>query len=120
MKIMDLPQEIVIWRIIPSIRKEFVLGLKKKGLSQKNIADRLNVTPAAISHYVNNKRAQTSVIFNAKSRAEIKKSVEKIAKSEDPKIGLQEISHVTEFCRRQRILCSNCDIRKSNCDICFG
>ncbi len=117
---MDLPQEIVVWRIIPAIRKEFVFGLKQKGLSQKKIATYMNITPAAVSQYVNKKRAQTNIIFNEKSRQEIARAIEHIAATEDPKIALQELSRVTEFCRRQRILCSNCDIRKSNCDICFG
>ena len=117
---MDLPQEVVIWRILPALRKEFVLGLKKKGFSQKLIAQKLHVTPAAISQYMSNKRANARVSFNEKSRIEIAKSIERISTSDDPKIALQELSRVVEFCRRERILCANCDIRKSACDICFG
>ncbi len=117
---MNLPQEVVVWRIIPSLRKEFVLGLKKKGLSQKEIAEKLDITAAAVSQYMNNKRATSVVIFNTKSRREIQKAIDRIATVSNAKTGMQELSRVIEYCRRQRVLCANCDIRKNDCDICFG
>ena len=117
---MNLPQEVVVWRVIPSLRKEFVLGLKKKRLSQKEIAAKLGITAAAVSQYMNNKRATSIVAFNAKSRVEIQKAVDRIAKTSRAKTSMQELSRVIEYCRRQRVLCPTCDIRKNNCDICFG
>lgn len=117
---MNLPQEVVVWRLLPAIRKEFVLGLKAKGYAQKDIAKKLNITPAAVSQYLSRKRANTRITLNESSRKEIRASIEIIAQSTHPKIALQELSRVVEYCRRQRILCAQCDIRKEACDICFG
>ncbi len=50
------PQEIEAWYVLPLIRKELAMAMKKEGLGQKEIAKLLGVTEAAVSQYVNNKR----------------------------------------------------------------
>ena len=54
---MELPQEIELWYVIPAIRKQLVIELKRKGLKQKAIAPILGITEAAISQYNRDKRA---------------------------------------------------------------
>ena len=51
------PQEIEVWYVLPAIRKELVVTLKEKNLTQKKIAEFLNITEAAVSQYIKQKRA---------------------------------------------------------------
>ncbi len=51
-----MPCEIVVWYLLPVIRKELAGRLKEKGLTQNEIAKRMGVTPAAVSQYLNSKR----------------------------------------------------------------
>ena len=52
-----MPQEIATWYIIPAIRREFVKEMISQGLSQRQAADRLGLTEAAVSNYMKDKRA---------------------------------------------------------------
>jgi predicted transcriptional regulator len=52
-----LRPELEHWYVVPFLRKTIVQFLKLKGLSQKDIAFLLGITPPAISQYLNNKRA---------------------------------------------------------------
>ena len=54
---MKVPCEIILWHILPAIRKEFARGLMKNyGLNQKQVAELLGITPAAVCQYLSNKR----------------------------------------------------------------
>ncbi len=52
------PQEIEVWYILPALRREIAMKLKSKNYSQKDIAKLMDITPAAVSQYVHNKRAK--------------------------------------------------------------
>ena len=54
---MKLPCEKAIWYVLPQIRADLARELVKGGLSQKEAAERLGVTPAAVSQYMSRKRA---------------------------------------------------------------
>ena len=67
-----------MWKVFPVIRKEIVCCMKKDfGLTQKEIAKRLGITPAAVSQYKCHKRAKID-INNKKLLDEIYKSTKKI------------------------------------------
>ena len=51
------PQEIEVWYVLPAIRSELAKAMKRLKLSQKAIAGHLGITEAAVSQYVNRKRA---------------------------------------------------------------
>lgn len=52
-----IPCEEVIWNVLPVIRKEFSRSLiRNYDLNQKQIAEILNITPAAVCQYFSNKR----------------------------------------------------------------
>jgi uncharacterized protein len=54
---MKVPCEIILWHILPAIRKEFARGLMKNyGLNQEQVAELLGITPAAVCQYLSNKR----------------------------------------------------------------
>ncbi len=47
-----LPEEIVVERLLPTLRVELARDLSDRGLTQADIADRLGVTQAAVSNYL--------------------------------------------------------------------
>ncbi len=52
------PQEIEVWYILPALRREIAMKLKESGMTQKDIAAIMDITPAAVSQYIHNKRAK--------------------------------------------------------------
>jgi predicted transcriptional regulator len=54
---MKAPCEKVFWHVLPGIRKEISITLMKNyGLNQKQVAELLGMTPAAVCQYLSNKR----------------------------------------------------------------
>lgn len=52
-----IPCEYIVWNILPSIRKELTKSLmKNNGLNQKQVAELLELSSAAVSQYLSNKR----------------------------------------------------------------
>jgi predicted transcriptional regulator len=61
-RLMKVPCEIILWHILPAIRKEFARGLMKNhGLNQKQVAELLGITPAAVCQYLSDKRGYYNV-----------------------------------------------------------
>ncbi len=59
---MKAPCEIIMWYILPSIRKEIAKAMiKNHGLNQKEAAKRLGITDAAISQYLSAKRGKVKI-----------------------------------------------------------
>jgi predicted transcriptional regulator len=124
---MELPQEVELWYVVPSIRKALVTELKKHDLKQKDIAPLLGITEAAVSQYMRDKRA--SACYDAFQQeplsSEIKKAADNILKNgaDDSSIAMKEITRLCKLIKDNKIIC---DIhRKQNpgvgkCDICFG
>ena len=57
-----LPCELAIWETIPIIRKEIACCLVRDfGLTQKEAARLIGITPAAVSQYKCNKRAKKEI-----------------------------------------------------------
>jgi predicted transcriptional regulator len=98
---MNLPQEIEVWYIIPAIRRELAKAMLKKGLKQKDVADRLGVTDAAISQYLKSKRA-SEVRFDSAMREEIEKSAERIMKGGN---AMKEVQCIVRLCRMKGLVC---------------
>ncbi|MBU0763173.1 MAG: helix-turn-helix domain-containing protein [Candidatus Altiarchaeota archaeon] len=57
---MKLPCEDALWYTLPKIRADLAKELVSKGLSQKDVAEKLGVTPSAISQYLHKKRGDSS------------------------------------------------------------
>lgn len=98
-----LPHEIEVWYIIPAIRKELAKVLKEEqGLSQKQIASILHISPAAVSQYLNEKRAK-EVRFNGEIKSLIKSSANRLALN--PPRFTQEITRLTQNIRNCEFIC---------------
>ena len=75
-----LPQEVEVWYLIPSLRKEFTrIFIKEHKMNQKEAAKVLGVTESAVSQYLKSKRAN-EIKFSKEEIKEIKKSVERTVK----------------------------------------
>ena len=129
-----LPQEIEVWYILPSIRKELAVGMMEKGYKQKHIAKILGITEAAISQYKSSKRA-SFVDLTDGIKKRIAEIVEKVssrcppeafdAKNESCNYSqkrYQEIQKLLDISRDERLVC---DIHRklcgadSKCVLCF-
>ena len=76
-----MPQELAVWYVIPTIRRELSSALLKKGLSQKRIAKILGVTEAAVSQYLKSKRA-SAIKLTKDEKTKLAKTADKILKDE--------------------------------------
>jgi predicted transcriptional regulator len=94
---MKTPCEIIVWNIVPTIRKEFTKNLiEKHGLNQRKVADKLGINESAVSRYLSGKRGILE-ITDDEILDEIKISANKIAKENGTKV-------IEEICRICRLL----------------
>jgi predicted transcriptional regulator len=92
---MKTPCEIIVWNIVPMIRKEFAKNLiENHGLNQRKVADKLGITESAVSRYVSGKRGSLEITDNEILK-EIKISSNKIV-AED---GSTVIEETCRICR---------------------
>lgn len=123
---MELPQEIELWYVVPSIRKALVTELKKHNIKQKDIAPLLGITESAVSQYMKDKRA--SCCYESFQQEPLKGEIESSARTildqedPDPAVAMREIARLCRIIKEKKIIC---DIhRKQNpnlgkCDICY-
>lgn len=112
------PQEIEVWYILPAVRREIVIVLKKDGLSQKKIAEWLNVSAPAISQYIKDKRAK-GVTFPSDVQSFIEAAAKRI---KDKTTAYQEIQAIVAFIKETKALCrihEHFDSELEGCDICY-
>ena len=106
----NLPQEIEVWYIIPAIRKEFAkLLTEKHKLTFDKTGNILGVSKAAISQYINKKRA-SMLKFPSEIKKEIEKSAEIIVKNEN--LAVREIIRILNLMKKMKCSCGVC--RKYN------
>ena len=94
---MKTPCEIIVWKVVPIIRKEFAKNLiKNHDLTQRKVANKLGITEAAVSRYVSGKRGLLE-ISDDEILKEVKESAKRIAKENGPTV-------IEETCRICRLL----------------
>jgi len=117
----QMPQEIEVWYIIPALRRELTKSMiNGHNLTQKQIAELMDLTEAAVSQYIHSKRAK-EVVFSEAILKEIKASAQRII--ENPDLLLQEMLRLTKLTAVKHVMC---DLHKKydatlpeNCEICF-
>lgn len=115
-----MPQELDVWYLLPAIRKELVrVFIKENGISQKEAAEIIGVTGAAVSQYLKSKRA-SEIKFSEEAKKEIRKTGEKILKDRE-----NIARHIYTLSMKLRNMKCLCKIHKSqdksvpvNCDLC--
>ena len=112
------PQEIEVHYIIPAIRKELSLELKNLGLDQKNIAEKLGVSEAAISQYISGKRA-CDICLTTNILKELKISAKRMINNS---LFVEELQLLLKLARKERLVCKigqNKGCAPKNCEACF-
>ena len=118
-----MPQEIEVRYILPAIRRELArIFIQEHKLSQKEAAQVLGLTEAAVSQYQHSKRAK-EIVFSDKVVNEIRVSSDRILADRANKQRLiAEMYRITNLTTVKQILC---DIHRSqskeleHCNICF-
>ena len=65
---MKTPCEVVVWYVLPTIRRELAKELVDTyGMKQSQVAKMFGVTDAAISQYLKNKRGSSTIIEESKN-----------------------------------------------------
>lgn len=113
------PQEVEVWYVLPTIRKEIAKVMKDLGLDQKTIAKHLGVTEAAISQYFSNKRG-FDVGLEKDTLGLIRKSAENIINNnsnivKETQILLKSMWKSEEICKIHH---AAEDVPKG-CGVCF-
>ena len=111
------PQQVELNYLIPSLRKELAVAMKNLGLSQREIANRLILTEAAVSQYFNEKRAGT-VKFNDNILSNIKE----VAKTINNKNFHVEMHNLVKLSLHENVTCGVCiDVAHTSntCKVCF-
>lgn len=100
---MKIPCEIVVWYLLPTIRKEVARELVSvHGFTQSKVAKVFGVTDAAVSQYLKNKRGDYDVVLNNPGYALVQEEISAAA-SRIANTG-------TEFSQE---LCNICLVAKS-------
>ena len=131
-----MPQEVEVWYVIPSIRRELALAMIDKGRTQKSIAKMLGVTEPAVTQYKLSKGKDSSrsrgdrVDIPKKMQPEIDKSADAILTAwdkygEDSKTFetmTREVNRIIKVLRSAGILCKvhreHCNGVHPDCDAC--
>lgn len=107
---MKLPCERGVWYILPSIRACLVYELMQRGLSQRDVATRMGLTPAAVCQYAARKRG-AKVYFGADAIRAIQDLAEDMAGEQVEDVAIR----MCAICTRVREDIPRCDTLK-----CFG
>jgi len=94
------PCEYILWNGIPNIRKVFAETLiKQYGLSQREAAEKIGITPSAVSQYLSKKRGKKDILDEVIIQ-EIHISTERIMKNNGNNV-------ICETCRICRLVQKN-------------
>lgn len=115
------PQEVEVFYIIPALRKNIAIEMKKNGLKQKQIASLLSIEDAAVSQYINDKRGN-KVVLSEDTLNEVGKSAliikDKISYIRETQRLLRFISDTGEICKIHRQVSEvpeNCNPATAQC-----
>ncbi len=100
---MKTPCEIIVWNIVPIIRKEFAKNLfNDHGFNQRKVADKLGITESAVSRYLSGKRGILE-ITDDEILDEIRKSSNKIA-NENGSIIIEETCRICRLLKSKEFV----------------
>lgn len=112
------PQEVEVYYLLPAIRKEFALALKRTGRAQKEIAQILGVTEAAVSQYCHSKRGQ-DVAFPQELSRKVEEAAGKVT---DQQSMMREVQAILRAAKESRLTCRLHEQMAAvphGCDACF-
>ncbi|MFT4250642.1 MAG: transcriptional regulator [Candidatus Woesearchaeota archaeon] len=114
---MEILPEVEVWYALPALRRALAEELQTKGLSQKEIADKLELAPSAVNQYLQGKRGASKL--PKKIHKHIQEAATNLAEGAEPK---QELMKLTTLLRETKAICEihaqHAEI-PTNCDYCF-
>ncbi|KXB03226.1 hypothetical protein AKJ45_02165 [candidate division MSBL1 archaeon SCGC-AAA261F19] len=123
------PCEIVVTKVLPAIRTVLVMDLiDRHELTQKEVAEKLDVTQAAVSQYLSSIRGDEEIerkLQKSKLFSKIQKLSDKIASGKYQKSQIiKDFCGICDLMRKKGILCkihsdSAPSLSKEKCDACF-
>ena len=117
---MILPDELVAKLAIPSIRALIARRLMTVyGLTQNQVADKLGITQAAVSNYVNGKRGIT---FRVEDYPEVERGVESLSEAlakgnGDESAIMTRMTEICDYIRLQRLMCTPHKVLEPGLDV---
>lgn len=100
---MKVPCEIIVWEVLPIIRKEFAKSLiKDHGCTQRKAAEILGLTEASVSRYISDKRGEIKKL-NKEMMKEIQKSTARICTG-DSLILIEEICRICDIFKSKGLI----------------
>jgi hypothetical protein len=102
------PCEHILWNGLPVIRKEMAESMiSDYGLNQKEAAEKLGMTPAAICQYLSKKRGNTT-IDNEDLLKEIKCSAERIIQDKETDV-IEETCRICKLFMEKGVFPNACE-----------
>lgn len=99
---MEMPCQKVIWYLLPALRREIAKTMVELGKKQNEIADKLGVTEAAVSQYINDKRGYFE--FPDNIHIIIRNSTIKIIEEGETEILIMnELCRICKYIRKENI-----------------
>jgi len=116
-----MPQELEVWYLIPALRKELArIFVEQYGLKQKQAANCLGITEAAISQYLKAKRGN-EIKFSDKAKKEIEQTAKDVVEHKG-----DIMNRIYELCVSMRKSKAMCDFHRlqdkripKNCELCL-
>ncbi|MDO5851023.1 MAG: transcriptional regulator [Methanobacteriaceae archaeon] len=120
---MKPPCEIIVWYVIPSIRSKLAKELLNLGMKQNQISKILNITQAAVSQYISDKRGN-DIQFNKDIEDKIKQlAIDLKEESVDSNLLIPKICEICKQIKTEEVICQ---IHKekaklpTGCNACLG
>lgn len=108
MELACLTQRIESNYIIPALRKKIMQFLKKQGLKDSEIAQKLKITKAAISQYKHKKRGK-EIKFSKELEKEIEMAAKEIYKGKNANAEIIKIIDKIKKSRYICVICKECE-----------
>lgn len=94
----------MLWAFLPSLRRELVKDMVRRGIKRKKIAKTFNITESAICQYLKSKRG-IKFKFDKDTKKQIEKSATRISKSEKKETVIFEICRFCSMLKKQKVFC---------------
>ena len=112
------PCEIVVQKILPAIRSELARLMLAEGLPQQEVANRLGVSKAAVSQYLNSKRGQ-ELSFPSNIEDSIKELAGSLTESMTPNESVKLLCAVCKGIQSSGWLCREHLQKNEACTYCI-